>query len=859
MANTQDTKDGITPMMKQYCEIKDQYPDTLVFYRLGDFYEMFFDDAVKASRLLNLTLTHRGTNKGTPIPLAGVPFHAVDNYISRLIRMGESVVICEQIEDKTNKKTKNFIRKVSRIVTPGTATDDGIAPDREDNLIACVYEGKHYFGVASLNLGSGSFKTSAVRDLKELSLALDKIAPAEIVYPEEFGHQEILSTFKSRKELPKWNFELKTCYELLCRQFHTQTLFGFDIENIEDGICAAGALLSYVRSTQSGPLEHIRSISRDDFGSLLLMDQTAQRNLELTANLRGEFKGSLLSVLDHCITAMGSRRLRRMLLEPLRSNNLVNARLDLVESLLTCDQSALDLLLDPIGDLERITARVGLGSAHPKDLMVLREALKTVPKIKDFLEKSDSEVLQQYAQKLDPLTNTCALLCKAVKEVPSTFIRDGNVIADGYNEELDSLRELMNGSASVLEKMEAKEREASGIATLKVGYNSVSGYYIEVPRSQSVNVPSNYHRKQTLKNNERYTTQELRDLEEKTLTAQERSLVLEKELFEALIKTLQQELNELSILSDRLSLLDALLSLTKTADEYGYVRPELSCDSVIAIRDGRHPVIETLTDKPFVTNSVSMGVERMLVITGPNMGGKSTYMRQTALICIMARAGSFVPASSALIGDIDRIFTRIGASDDLVSGRSTFMVEMEEASSILNNATTKSLVLMDEIGRGTSAVEGAALAYAIAVHLCSRLGCLSLFSTHYSEIGTLESNYPQVRNLCFKAEESHGKICFLYHVNPGSISHSYAVEVGKLAGLPADVISMAKNMIDNSEIKNQQKKSAVQAQKQTKTEKSAQDLLTKEAKELITATDTDNLTPLQALNLLVKIKGMLKD
>ncbi len=348
-------------------------------------------------------------------------------------------------------------------------------------------------------------------------------------------------------------------------------------------------------------------------------------------------------------------------------------------------------------------------------------------------------------------------------------------------------------------------------------------------------------------------------MEEKTLTAQERSLVLEKELFEALIKTLQQELNELSILSDRLSLLDALLSLTKTADEYGYVRPELSCDSVIAIRDGRHPVIETLTDKPFVTNSVSMGVERMLVITGPNMGGKSTYMRQTALICIMARAGSFVPASSALIGDIDRIFTRIGASDDLVSGRSTFMVEMEEASSILNNATTKSLVLMDEIGRGTSAVEGAALAYAIAVHLCSRLGCLSLFSTHYSEIGTLESNYPQVRNLCFKAEESHGKICFLYHVNPGSISHSYAVEVGKLAGLPADVISMAKNMIGNSEIKNQQKKSAVQAQKQTKTEKSAQDLLTKEAKELITATDTDNLTPLQALNLLVKIKGMLKD
>ena len=883
ISSIKELKDSSTPMMKQYLEVKEKYPQDLVFYRLGDFYEMFFDDAVKASRLLNLTLTHRGTNKGKPIPLAGVPFHAVDNYISRLIRMGESVVICEQIENKNpqpKSKTKTFSRKVSRIVTPGTATDDGIAPDREDNIIACVAQSSKCYGIAYLNLGAGIFKASLARDLKELSLYLDKINPAEIVYSEDFPHKEYFSFCKSIKEVPQWSFELQNCYRLLCKQFHTQTLFGFGIENIEEGISAAGALLSYVSSTQSASLEHIRSISHDDSSTQLLLDQTAQRNLELTSNLRGEFQGSLLSVLDKTATAMGSRKLRRMLLEPLRDNQAVNQRLDVVEALLKCDCSDLFCMLDQIGDLERISARIGLSSARPKDLMVLRDALKIVPQIKLFLNNSQQEVLIKLSQKLDPLENIRELLVKAIKEIPSTFLRDGNVFADGYNAELDELRQLMSGSSDFLAVMEEREKALTGISTLKVGFNSVSGYYIEVPRSQSDKVPETYHRKQTLKNNERYTTQELRELEEKTLSAQERSLQLEKELYDELLSALQQELTKLTELSTQLATLDAQLSLAKVADEYHYVRPELTQSSVISITNGRHPVIETLTSSPFVANTVSMGVERMLIITGPNMGGKSTYMRQTALLCIMARAGSYIPAEHALIGDIDRIFTRIGASDDLVSGRSTFMVEMEEASNILNNATSKSLVLMDEVGRGTSAIEGAALALAIATFLANRLQCLSLFSTHYSEICKLEGQYPQVRNLCFKADEKSGRIVFLYHVSSGSIAHSYAIEVGRLAGLPPEVISLAKNAIslfEHSEhgVAHQDlaKLTKLSTEHRATEEKNAEEETAEieqikqkdnhnpcleEVAQSIMNTDLNSLTPLQSLNILAQLQQKLK-
>ncbi len=840
-------------MMRQYLELKAQYPDTLVFYRLGDFYEMFYDDAVKASRLLNLTLTARGTNKGKPIPLAGVPFHAVDNYVARLIRMGESVVIVEQNEQGGRGKVKTFTRSISRIITPGTATDDGIAPDREDNLIAAVCKGKAYYGLAFLSMGSGRFKTCMCRSAQELGLSLGALSPAEVVYPESFKERAALPQKGSKKEIPDWNFELRTAYRLLCSQFGTQSLFGFDIEDLEEGIRAAGGLLAYVKSTQTGPLGHIRSISRADHSTEVILDATAQRNLELTANLRGGPEGSLLSVLDRCATAMGSRLLRRMILQPLRDDAAVNARLDTVEALIKSDRAPLFELLDGVGDLERITARVGLGTARPKDLMVLRASLGLVPRIRSALTGSGQSVLAQLAQNIAPLPELLALLTAAVAEVPSTLLRDGGVIADHYSKELDELRSLMHGSGEVLAKMEEQERAATGIPTLKVGYNSISGYFIELPRSKSDSAPERYHRKQTLKNVERYTTQELRDLEERTLTAQERSLALEKELYEDLIARTQKHLPALAALSSELSSLDALLSFASVSSEHGYVRPQLARDSAIEIKEGRHPVIETLTSKPFVANSVSLGQTRLCVITGPNMGGKSTYMRQCALIVIMARAGCFVPAKQALIGDVDRIFTRIGASDDLVSGRSTFMVEMEEASSILNNATSRSLVIMDEVGRGTSAVEGGALAASIAAYLCSRLRCLSLFSTHYPGITALADTHREVQNLCFKAEQHDRRIVFLYHACEGAQRYSYALEVGTLAGLPAEVISRARKAIAAGESPAGTAEAAAAAPEPEIIERKVR---TKADAEL-EKTDINSLTPLEALNTLSRLKDLL--
>ncbi len=880
---SEDLIKGSTPMMKQYLEVKSKYPDTLVFYRLGDFYEMFYDDAVKASRLLNLTLTRRGTNNGKPIPLAGVPFHAVDNYIARLIRMGESVVICEQNEESGKNKTKLFTRKISRIITPGTATDDGIAPDRKDNLIACVCRGKSYFGLAALSMGSGRFVASIAASVKEARLFLDRINPAELVCPEEFEEQELFENIASVKHTPLWNYEPSTCYRLLCSQFGTHSLFGFGVEDLEDGICAAGALLSYVKTTQNGPLAHIKSLRRDESGSCVLLDRTAQRNLELFENLRGGSEGTLISILDRCSTAMGSRCLRSMIAKPLRDISITASRLDIVEALMKEDLDLLSSLLDEAGDLERVSARIGLGTSRPKDMMVLRSALGAAPRIKDLLEKSGSEVLKKAAGRIIPLPDIFNLLKRAIAEVPSTFLRDGGVIATGYNDELDSLRKLMSGSSDLLSEMEAREREQTGIQTLRVGFNSVSGYYIELPRSQGDKAPERYHRKQTLKNVERYTTPELRELEEKTLNAKERSLALEKELYDTLLSTLREKLEGISNLANELSRLDALKSFAEVSADRGYVRPELTENSEIEIIKGRHPVIETLTSKPFVSNSLSLGEKRLAVITGPNMGGKSTFMRQTAIICIMAKAGCFVPAARARIGDIDRIFTRIGASDDLVSGRSTFMVEMEEAASILNNATPRSLVIMDEIGRGTSAVEGEALALSIANYLCSRSHSISLFSTHYAGISELSSSRSDVLSLCFKAQEIEGRIVFLYHACEGSQQYSYALEVAKLAGIPDEALCMARSEIEKrgnpqTEVPNTNNAApSDDPDKEEKTRGGATDAVYSDTPANASMHDGDNrvksslviqklemmdvnsLTPLQALNELARLKDLIRN
>ena len=531
----------------------------------------------------------------------------------------------------------------------------------------------------------------------------------------------------------------------------------------------------------------------------MLLDHCAQRNLEILSNLKGEKQGSLLSVLDNALTPMGQRLTRRMLVEPLRNNDLINQRLDIVEALCNSDNEILSQSLERIGDIERIVARIGLSSSKPKDLAVLRDSLKLVPDLKNFLLKSGQKALISLNEKVDPLFDVVALLTSAIKDFPSTFLRDGDVIAQGYNEELDSLRELMSGSQELLLKIEQEEREKTGITTLKVNFNSVHGFYIEVSKAQSEKVPDYYIRRQTLKNNERYITPALKELEQKAVSAKERSLELEDELFHAVEYELQQKLPELTRLSQVLSLIDVLNGFAVVSKSGNYVRPQLSNEHIIKIVDGRHPVIEKITDKPFVSNSIELKDKHMLVITGPNMGGKSTYMRQTALITIMARIGCFVPAKEAHIGNVDRIFTRIGASDDLSSGRSTFMVEMEEASSIINNATVNSLVLMDEIGRGTSTYEGSALALSIAQYLCSKVNCFTLFSTHYPEIASLADTYSNVKNICFKATEFDGSIVFLYKANEGSQNYSYAIEVGKLAGLPSEIISYAKKTIENKE------------------------------------------------------------
>lgn len=613
------------------------------------------------------------------------------------------------------------------------------------------------------------------------------------------------------------------------------------------------------------PLEHIKSISRDDNSEFVLLDHCAQRNLEILSNLKGEKQGSLLSVLDNALTPMGQRLTRRMLVEPLRNNETVNQRLDIVEALCNSDNEILSQPLERIGDIERIVARIGLSSSKPKDLAVLRDSLKLIPDLKNFLLKSGQQTLISLNEKVDPLFDVVALLTSAIKDFPSTFLRDGDVIAQGYNEELDSLRELMSGSQELLLKIEQEEREKTGITTLKVNFNSVHGFYIEVSKAQSEKVPEYYIRRQTLKNNERYITPELKELEQKAVSAKERSLELEDELFHAVEHELQQKLPELTRLSQILSLIDVLNGFAVVSKSGNYVRPQLSNEHIIKIVDGRHPVIEKITDKPFVSNSIELKDKHMLVITGPNMGGKSTYMRQTALITIMARIGCFVPANEAHIGNIDRIFTRIGASDDLSSGRSTFMVEMEEASSIINNATVNSLVLMDEIGRGTSTYEGSALALSIAQYLCSKVNCFTLFSTHYPEIASLADTYSNVKNICFKATEFDGSIVFLYKANEGSQNYSYAIEVGKLAGLPSEVISYAKKTIENKEqgkTLNDQNSTIDTDSASTSDTPSVtvkEKIVYKEPEVLddLRKIDLNTLTPIAALNLLFELKNKI--
>ncbi|SFP55335.1 DNA mismatch repair protein MutS [Ruminobacter amylophilus] len=785
------SSNNATPLMQQYISVKSQYPETILLYRMGDFYETFFDDAKKAAEILDITLTKRGTYNGEPIPMAGVPFHSVDNYLARLIEHGESVAICEQIGDPA--AAKGIVeRKVTRIITPGTVTDDNLLTERKDNCIVCVCSDQLTYAVSYINLSSGDFYCYEAETVTAFESILQRLHPAELLYSESFKSYDLIASYQGLRRRPVWDFDYDTCFKKLCKQFNTRDLSGFGLNGISIGICAAGALLNYVSETQKTTLLHITSLKTEADTSYIYLDANSQKNLELVENLQGGQNHTLAAILDKCVTPMGSRMLKRNLLQPPKNLQLINSRHDLIDEFIENDAvDQISDLLKEAGDLERVTARLALKNLRPRDLCKIRQALIMLPDLKNIMS-SYSGNTAAYANAIPTINELAELLSRAIKENPPIVIREGGVIADGYNEELDYLRQLTDGAVDILKKVEEREKQRTGITTLKVDYNRVHGYYIEVTKANSDAVPDDYIRRQTLKNAERYITPELKEYEEQTLTAQSRALALEKKLYDELLDSLLPYLNTLIDISKKLANLDMILSFASVAQQNDYVRPEFTPSRDFLIEQGRHPVIEQVLNNPFIANTSTLNeCSTLLLITGPNMGGKSTYMRQSALITLMAYAGAFVPASRAVIPDVDKIFTRIGASDDLASGRSTFMVEMTETSSIINQVTSKSLVLMDEIGRGTSTIDGMSLAWAVAEYLAKK-GCYTLFSTHYFELTELAKSFANVRNVHFGAQKSGDSIIFLHNVEDGSATSSYGLEVAALAGIPNTIISLAR-------------------------------------------------------------------
>lgn len=777
-----------TPMMQQYLRIKAEHADKLLLYRMGDFYELFFDDAKKAAKLLDLTLTHRGQSADKPIPMAGVPFHAVDNYLARLLKKGESIAICEQIGNPSAKGPME--RQVTRIITPGTVTDELLLDARSDTLLLAVHEQGKRYGLAWVDLSGGRFHLLQVEDEQQLQANVRRLQPAEILLQKPLPLADSRASINQR---PGWEFDPQRAEELLCEQFKVSTLHGLGSKDYVLCYPAAGCLLTYLKTTQRQQLPHLQTITLEKEEDYLQLDAATQKHLELFENYQGERCNSLINVLDHSSNPMGSRLLKRWLGRPLTRHQDIKQRQAAVAELLVHRQDVtLQALLKQVADLERILSRVALGSARPRDLCNLRASLALIPDLSQALADLKARGLHALAQDIQAQPVVLDLLSKALEDNPPMLIRDGGVIAAGFDEELDELRNLREHANAKLKDLETEEQQKSNIQSLKFGYNSVQGYYIELPRGQAEKAPSHYLRKQTLKNVERYTTQALQAFEEKVLTADTKALAREKWLYECLLKELLPYLPVLNQLSRALAELDVLATFANRAAALNWCRPELVSEPLIDICKGRHPVIEGLLKEHFIANSLQLTNEQnMLLITGPNMGGKSTFMRQNALIVLLAHLGSFVPAESARLGPVDKIFTRIGASDDLASGRSTFMVEMTETSHILRQASSKSLVLIDEIGRGTSTYDGMALAYACACWLANTLGAYTLFSTHYFELTQLAKEHTHITNVHLEASLSGGRIVFLYRIEPGPTDRSYGLEVAQLAGLPKDVLDIA--------------------------------------------------------------------
>ena len=861
-----------TPMMQQYLQLKAQHPDILLFYRMGDFYELFYDDAKRAAVLLDISLTKRGASAGEPIPMAGVPYHAVEGYLAKLVALGESVAICEQIGDPAAAKGP-VERKVVRIVTPGTVSDEALLPERQDNLVAAIYEQKGVFALATLDMTSGRFLMTELPSKEAVSAELQRLMPAEILYPEDFAHAQILNNYKGLRRRPVWEFELVTAKTLLNRQFGTQSLEGFGVEQAEVGLCAAGCVLHYAQETQRTALPHVQSIQLQQNSETVLLDAATRRNLELTENLAGGTEATLAAVLDKCVTPMGSRLLKRWIHQPIRDLNKLQKRQDVIATL---QESGLIESLQPclqqVGDMERILARVALRSARPRDLTRLRTALAQIPILVNYAQNQTACLAQMMAQLAD-FSELQSLLERAIIDNPPQLIRDGGVIAEGYHAELDEWRQLSAGATQYLEQLEIRERESTGIDTLKIGFNAVHGYYIQISQGQAHKAPIHYVRRQTLKNAERYIIPELKTYEDKVLKAKGASLALEKQLYDALFDAIMPHLAELQLAAIVLAELDVLTNLAERAQTLNYVRPTFSPQRGVQIKGGRHPVVEQMISDPFIANPVYLNAQRhLLIVTGPNMGGKSTYMRQIALICLMAYIGSFVPAESAEIGMLDRIFTRIGASDDLASGRSTFMVEMTEMANILHQATAQSLVLIDEIGRGTSTYDGLSLAWACAEWLAKKTLSLTLFATHYFELTSLPSQLKGVANVHLDAREHNDTIVFMHSVQEGAASKSYGLAVAALAGVPKPVITMAKQRLAHLEELSAQTRNVNDSpqadllfaepisQNSAEISPLAEVKLPEESplEKALAEIEPDELTPRQALEALYQLKKILK-
>ena len=849
-----------TPMMRQYLTIKAEFPNILIFYRMGDFYELFFDDAKKASDLLDISLTARGKTGGNAIPMAGVPYHAVDTYLAKLVKLGESVAICEQIGDPATSKGP-VERKVVRVVTPGTISDEALLVDRQDNLIVAIFSpavnhGNKAFGLAYLDMTSGRFVLTEPQTQEQLLAELQRLTPAELLYSESFSQYSLIENYKGLRRRSDWEFDLDTATTLLNQQFGTKELAGFGVNDKPLGLAAAGCLFQYVKECQRSALPHIRSIICESSATGVILDAATRRNLELTVNLHGGSENTLSAILDKSATPMGSRLLKRWIHFPLRDAEILTNRYNAIDSILSSDlQFNLFSLLKQLGDIERIVSRIALRSARPRDFARLRNALQQLPDLQSMLSQYTSGYLHTLAGHSQPLPNIQQLLENALVENPPVLIRDGGVIAPGYHQELDVLRDLSDGATDFLAQLEAKEKQRTGIHSLKVGYNKVHGFFIEISRSAASQVPDDYIRRQTLKNNERFITEELKQHEVTVLSAQSKFLALEKRLYEQLFDQVLPELEHLQQLAQAIAELDVLNTFAERSETLNYTKPSLSTEPGINIEGGRHPVVEQMTQDAFIANPVALTPQRkMLIITGPNMGGKSTYMRQTALIVLLAHIGCFVPANAANIGLVDRIFTRIGASDDLASGRSTFMVEMTETANILHNATDKSLVLLDEIGRGTSTYDGLSLAWACAEMLALQTKAFTLFASHYFELTKLAEQIDIVANVHLDAVEHNDNIIFMHAVQEGAASKSFGLQVAQLAGVPKAVIHRAKQRLN--ELENNQIASILPSDSNTFEQLSLIDE-SHPVVEALKKLDINEFSPRQALDLLFQLKDKL--